>query len=109
MVQMNLSTKQKQTHRHRKQTCGCQGGGGGSGMNWEFGVSRCKLLHLEGISNEVLRYSTGNSIQSPGIDHDRKLEIKNKIYFLFFIYFCLFRAALVMICTVSRVGVESEL
>ena len=21
-------------------------GGGGSGMNWEFGVSRCKLLHL---------------------------------------------------------------
>ena len=46
---MNLSTKQKQTHRHREQTCGCQGGGGGgrSGMNREFGVSRCKLLHLE--------------------------------------------------------------
>ena len=22
-------------------------GGGGSGMDWEFGVSRCKLFHLE--------------------------------------------------------------
>ena len=64
---MNLSTEQKQTHRHGEQTCGCQGGGG-SGMDWEFGVSRCQLLHLEWISNEVLLYSTGNYIQSPGID-----------------------------------------
>ena len=37
----------KQTHGHGRQTCGCQGGGGGSGMHSEFGVSRCKLLHLE--------------------------------------------------------------
>ena len=44
--------------------------GGGSGMDWESGVSRCKLLHLEWISNEVLLYSTGNSIQSLGIEHD---------------------------------------
>ena len=54
---MNLSTEQKQTHRHREQTCGCQG---------EFGDSRCKLLHLEWVSNEVLLYSTGNYIQSLG-------------------------------------------
>ena len=27
-----------------------RGEGGGSGMDWEFGVSRCKLLHLEWIS-----------------------------------------------------------
>ena len=39
-------------------------------MDWEFGVSRCKLLHLEWISNEVLLYSTGNDIQSLGIEHD---------------------------------------
>ena len=70
MAQMSLSTEQKQTHRHREQTCGCQGGG--SGMDWEFGVSRCKLLHLEWISDEVLLYSTGNYIQSLGIDHDGK-------------------------------------
>ena len=36
-------------------------------MNWEFGVSRCKLLHLERIDNKVLLYSVGNYIQSPGI------------------------------------------
>jgi len=31
----------------------------GSGIDWEFGVNRCKLLHLEWISNEILLYSTG--------------------------------------------------
>ena len=43
---------------------------GGSGMDWEFEVSRCKLLHLEWIDNKVLLYSTGKQIQTPGIDHD---------------------------------------
>ena len=37
---------------------------------WEFGVSRYKLFHAAGISNEVLLYSTGNHTQSLGIDHD---------------------------------------
>lgn len=36
----------------------------GSGMDWEFGVSRCKPLHLEWMSHGVLLYSTGNYIQS---------------------------------------------
>ena len=70
MAQMKLSTKQKQTHRHRGWTCSCQEGGGGSGMDWEFGVSGRKLLHLEWISHEVLPYSTGNYIQFLGIDLD---------------------------------------
>ena len=47
MAQINLSTKQKQIHGHREHTCGCQGEGLGSGMDREFGVSSCKLLHLE--------------------------------------------------------------
>ena len=60
------STKQKQTHRQRE-----SGGRGlGSGMDREFGVSRCKLLHLEWTSSEVLLHSAGNHIQSLGIDHD---------------------------------------
>ena len=42
----------------------------GSGMDWEFGVSRCKPLHLEWMSNRVLLDSTGNYIQSFGIEHD---------------------------------------
>ena len=39
-------------------------------MDWEFGVSRCKLLHLERISNEVLLYSTESYIQLLVIKHD---------------------------------------
>ena len=62
MAQMNLSTEKKQTHGHGDQTCGCRGGGGGNGINWEFGVNRCKLEHLEWINNEILPYSPGNSI-----------------------------------------------
>ena len=67
-AQMNLSTKQKETHRHGEQTCGCQGG-----EEWDrqgAWVGRCKLLHLEWISHEVLLYSTGNYIQSLVIEHD---------------------------------------
>ena len=48
----------------------------GRGIDWEFGVSRCKLLYLERINNKVLLYSIGNYTQSPGIDHDGK-EQKN--------------------------------
>ena len=43
-----------------EQNCGCEGGEGGSEMDWEFGVNRCKLLHLEWLSNEILLYSAGN-------------------------------------------------
>ena len=77
---MNLSTKQKQTHRHREQICGCQGGGGKEWEDWEFGVGRCKLLCSEQISKEVLLYSTGNYIQSSGIDHDGRQCKKRKVY-----------------------------
>ena len=53
-------------------------GEGREWMEWEFGVSRCKLLHLECISNEVLLYSTGNYIQSLGVEYDGKeYEKKN--------------------------------
>ena len=70
---MNLFIEQKQTYRHGEQTCGCQRGGGrGSEMDWEFGVSRCKLLLLEWISNEVLLHAiAGNYIQSYVIECDR--------------------------------------
>ena len=33
--------------------------GGGNEMDWEFGGSRCKLLHLECINNNILLFSTG--------------------------------------------------
>ena len=44
--------------------------GGGGGMDWEFGVTRCKLLHLEWISNEVLLFSIGNYVHSLVMEHD---------------------------------------
>ena len=45
MAQTNLSTEQKQIHRHGEQTYVYQGRGGT--RHWEFGVSKCKMLHLE--------------------------------------------------------------
>ena len=75
---MNLSMERKQTHRHRKQICGCQGTGGG--MDWEFGISRCKLLYIEWINNKVLLYSTGNYIQYPLINPNGKEYEKECIY-----------------------------
>ena len=88
MAQMNLSAKQKQTHRHKAQAFGCQEGGGGRELDREFWVGRCKLLHLEWISNEVLLYSTGNYIQSLGIEHDgRKYEKKN-VYMCVYVSVC---------------------
>ena len=49
-----------------------KGEGEGVGIDEEFGISRCKLLHLEWINNEVLLYSTGNYIQSFVLEHDRR-------------------------------------
>ena len=68
---MNLFTKQKQTHGHREQTCGCQGGDGGR-LEWEFGITRCKLLYIEWKNNKVLLYSTGNYSHYPVINHNGK-------------------------------------
>ena len=62
MAQMNLSIEKKHTHGHGEQACGCHEGEKGSGMDWEFGISKCKLLNLEWMGNEVLLYSTGNYI-----------------------------------------------
>ena len=42
-----------QTHRYREQTSGYQGEGerGGGGKDWEFGISRHKLLYIGWINN----------------------------------------------------------
>ena len=69
MAQMNLSNRNRLTDIENRPVV-AKGKGKGSGMDEEFGVSRCKLLHLEWKSNEILSYSTGNYIQSLGIEHD---------------------------------------
>ena len=50
-----------------------KGKGSGGGMDWEFGTSKCKLLHIEWINNKVLLYSTGNYIQYPVIKHVKRI------------------------------------
>ena len=45
---------------------------GQGGMDWEFGISRHKLLYRERVSNKDLLYGTGNYIQYPVINHNEK-------------------------------------
>ena len=45
---------------------------------WEVGVSRGKLLYMEGTNNKVLLYSIENYIQCPMINHNgREYLTKN--------------------------------
>ena len=53
---------------------------GGGRKDWEFGISRCKLLYIEWINNKVLLYSTGNDIQYPVINHNGKEYIETNVY-----------------------------
>ena len=57
-----------------------KGEGGGGGKDWEFGISRCKLLHVEWINNKVLLYSTGDYIQYPVINRNGKECLKKNVY-----------------------------
>ena len=52
---------------------------GRQGSDWEFGVHRCKLLHLEWINNKVLMYTSGSYTQHPVINHNI-LTLKECIY-----------------------------
>ena len=66
---MNLPAKQNRLTHIEKRFVVAEGMGGGSGIDWEFGVSRSKLLHLERIKDKLLLYNTGTYVQSPGIDY----------------------------------------
>ena len=52
----------------------------GSGINYKFGVSRSKLLHLEWIISEILLCSRVNYIQFFGINHDGRKYEKGNVY-----------------------------
>ena len=51
----------------------------GGGKDWEFRISRCKLVYTGWINNEVLLCSTGNYIQYPMINHIGKEYEKEHI------------------------------
>ena len=67
-------------------------------MDWESGVKRRKLLHLEWISNEILLFSTRNYIQSLVMEHVKD-NVKKRMY----IYACVRVCVCVCVCVcVSR-------
>ena len=72
-INYNLKIKKKNRSRltdiENRFVVAKRGEGVGREMDWESGL-RCKLLNSEWVGNEVLPYSTGNYIQSLGIDHD---------------------------------------
>ena len=72
MAQTNLSTEKKQTHRQKNRFAAARGERRKNGMDWEFGVSRYKLLHLDWIGNEAPLNSAGIYSQSLGVHHDGK-------------------------------------
>ena len=75
MTQVNLSMK----HKHRQnRLVAAMGVGVGGGIEWEFGISRCKLLYTEWINNKVLLYSTVNYIQYVVISHNGKEYFKKR-------------------------------
>ena len=69
MTQMNLPTKHTDIENR---LVVAKGEGVEGGKDWEFGISRCKLLYIEWINNKDLLYSTGSYIQYPVINHNGK-------------------------------------
>ena len=53
---------------------------GGGGIDWEFGISKCKLVHRECINNKTLLYNTENYVQYPVINHNGKEYEKECLY-----------------------------
>ena len=63
-----------------------RGRGPGGGTHWEFGISRCELLYIHWINNKVLLCSTGNYIQYPVVNHNRKEYQKEYMYVQIYTY-----------------------
>ena len=59
-------------------------------MDQEFGIGRCRLLHLEWVGDEVLLYSTGNYIQPLGIEHVGRQREKKNAYMYTCMYICMY-------------------
>ena len=47
---------------------------GGRRLDWEFGISRCKLLHRDWVNHKVLQDSTGAYTEYPVINHKNMKE-----------------------------------
>ena len=68
---MNFSMKQKYFIDIENRLVVAKGKGIKGGMDWDFVISRCKLLYIEWV-NKVPLYSTGNYIQHTMTNHNGK-------------------------------------
>ena len=73
-------------------------------MDWECGINKCKLLHLEWINNKVLLYSTGNYVPSPRIEHDGKEYLKKRIYIFIDRCVCVCVCETESLCCTAEIG-----
>ena len=55
-----------------------EGAVGRRGMDWESGVSRCKILYIEWINKKILLYNMENYNQYFVINHNGK-EYENNV------------------------------
>ena len=61
--------------------------GDGGGKDWEFGISRCKVLYIEWTHNKVPLNSTEIYTQYPMINHNGKEYEKIMLYvYIYYIY-----------------------
>jgi len=44
----------------------------GNEMEWDFGMSRCKLVYIRWINSQIQLYNTGNYFQFLVINHNGK-------------------------------------
>ena len=66
--------------RAQKTRLGAVSGGGEWGeLDWEVGISRCKLFYREWLNNRVQLYITGNCVQHPVITIMEN-TMKNNVY-----------------------------
>ena len=75
MTQINLLVKKKQIHKQNRLVVA-----GVRGLDWESGISRCKLLYIEWINYKVLLCSAGNYMKDPAISHIGKQKQKVPLY-----------------------------
>ena len=73
----NLDTKERAyktetAYRVENRVVVPKGGLREGGMDWEFGVSQCKLFHVGWINDKILLCSIRNHVQHSVINHCRK-------------------------------------
>ena len=71
--------KQKQVTVMKNRFVVAEGGESGRGEDWEFGISRYKLVYIGLINHKIVVYSTGNYIPYPVINIMEK-NMKKNIY-----------------------------